>query len=109
VDVAPGQSLASVLGRGLSAVVHAKRLVKVRLELVVSRALARRLGLRTPVLGDVAGRVDYGQDLAASIGLTSAARKALRGRKGLSATLRVVILDRRAPNRTLTKRIALSR
>jgi hypothetical protein len=107
MDIAPGQTVASVRQRGLSAVINAKRLVKIKLELLVSRSLAHRLRLGTPVLGSVKGSVDYGQQLTANIDITPAARRALRSRRTLTATLRLVILDRSAPDRVLTKMVAL--
>jgi hypothetical protein len=107
MDVPAAQTVTSVRRQGLSVVVHARRLVGVRVDLAVSRALARRLRLRSRVLGGVSGRVNYGQDLTANIRLTSGAQKALRGQRSLTATLRLVILNRLAPDRMLSKPVKL--
>jgi hypothetical protein len=107
VDVASGQTVASVRAHGLRATVRARRRVKIRLQLLVGGATAHRLGLHARVLGTARGSVDYGQQRPASVVLTSAARRALRGRTRLTATLRLVILDRRAPDRMLDTPVTL--
>ena len=108
VDVAPGQTVAAVRAHGLHATVRARRRVRIRLELLVGSATARRLGLPDRVLGRAHGTVDYGQALPASIAVSPPARRALRGRTSLSATLRLVIADRRAPDRVLSRPVVLT-
>jgi hypothetical protein len=108
LDVDPGQTVASVRAQGLHLTVGARRAVKVGIELLVGRRVARQLRLKNRVLGAARGLVNYGQQLGTTIRLSRAARRALRGRTSLAATARLTILDRRAPDRVLTRKVALT-
>ncbi len=99
--VAPNQSVDSVLANGLRMTVSAKRRVGVGIDLRVSNRTARRLGLKTRVLGRTSGAVDYGKSLPAVLRLTRAARRALADVEHLEATVRLEILRTDAPNRVL--------
>jgi hypothetical protein len=91
-----------VIERGLRTVVQAKRKTTVGIELVISRAAARELGIERRVIGSVRGTLGYRQKLPATIRLTGEARKALAGRDSLSAVLRLTLLKTNAPNRVTT-------
>jgi hypothetical protein len=105
--VDPGQTVASVRAGGLRTQVRARRAVEVDLALRVGRTLERRLGLDSPVLGGVRGRVDYGQQLTATIRLKRTVRRALRARSQLRARLRLTILASAAPHRVLVHPVVL--
>jgi hypothetical protein len=107
IEPAAGQTVDSLIARGLRATVKAKRRTKVGIELLVSPTTARELGLGDRVLGSVTGKLDYRQSLPATIRLTSAARRALAGQTSLSAFLRVRLLGSDAPNRVLTVPVEL--
>jgi hypothetical protein len=106
LTVDEGQTVSSVRSAGLRLVAGARRQVPVRIELVVTRRVARRLGLKSRVLGRTGGELDYGQQLRARIGLTPSARTALRGRSRLSATVRLTLRNH-APNRVLNVPVQL--
>lgn len=102
-----GQTVDSVREGGLRMKVSAKRRVGVGIELRVSRAVARRLGLNSRVLGRTSGAVDYGKSLPAVLRLTRAARRALADVEHLRAVARLEILRTDAPNRVLTVPVSL--
>lgn len=108
MDVAPGQTVGSVLRRGLRLDVGARRKVGVSIDLRVSSRTARALGLRSRTLGHVGGTLGYGQRAPATLKLTGAARRALAGRNRLDATLRLTLRDH-GPNRVLNVQIHLRR
>ena len=99
--VLPGQTVDGIARRGLRVSVSTRRQVTVGLELRVDRRAARRLGLRTLVLGRARGTLRPGDKLPATIGLTPAARRALSGVSRLRAVARVTILRSTAPDRIL--------
>lgn len=105
--VTPKQTVDSVLANGLRMTVSAKRRVGVGIDLRVSSATARRLGLKTRILGRTSGAVDYGKSLPAVIRLSGAARRALADTEHLKATVRLEILRTDAPNRVLTVPVSL--
>jgi hypothetical protein len=107
LDPVAGQTVDSVIERGLRTVVTAKRKTTVRIDLRVSAATARELGLKKRVLGHVSGTLGYRQKLPATIRLTSAARRALGGEESLSAVLRLTLQKTDAPNRVLTVPVEL--
>jgi hypothetical protein len=107
IEPVAGQTIDSVLERGLRTVVEAKRKTTVGIDLLVSAATARELGLKQRVLGHVSGTLGYRQKLPATIRLTSAARKALAGEQSLSAVLRLTLQKSDAPNRVLTVPVEL--
>jgi hypothetical protein len=100
--VTPDQTVDSVLANGLRMTVSAKRRVGVGIDLRVSPQTARRLDLRTRVLGSTSGAVDYGKSLPAVLRLSRAARRALADVEHLNASVRLEILGTDAPNRVLT-------
>jgi hypothetical protein len=100
VAVTAGQTVESVRSRGLRLLVGTRREARVDLELRVSRATARALGLRSQVLGRARGRLEPAQKLPAAIELSTAARRALLNEPGLRATLRVSLQSSSAPDRT---------
>ena len=104
--VEPGQTVHSVRSSGLRTVVTARRKVRVRIDLLVTRRAARGLGLSRRLLGAISGEVDYNERLAANVSLSRAARRALRARTTLDATLRLTLL-RQAPNRVLRQPMRL--
>jgi hypothetical protein len=103
-----GQTLGTLRSTGLGVVVSTRRTVRLRMELVVSRRVARALGLRGRVLGRLGGRLDYYQSLPARIPLTGAAKAALRNENTLRADVRLTLLGSRARNRVLTVPFTLS-
>ena len=105
--VRPGQTVDSVRANGLRMTVSARRRVGVGIELEVTRATARRLGLESTVLGKTSGPVDYGKSLPVDLRLTRAARRALADVESLKATVRLEILRSDAPNRVLTVPVKL--
>lgn len=102
IEPVAGQTVDGVIERGLRTVVQAKRKTTVGIELVISRATARELGIERRVIGSVRGTLGYRQKLPATIRLTGEARKALAGRDSLSAVLRLTLLKTNAPNRVTT-------
>jgi hypothetical protein len=107
IEPVTGQTVDSIVERGLRTIVKAKRKTTVGIELLVSQATARELGLERRVIGRVRGTLGYRQKLPATIRLTSAARKALADRDSLSASLRVTLLKSSAPNRVMTVPVEL--
>jgi hypothetical protein len=109
VTIAPvaGQTVASMVARGLRTVVKAKRKVTVSIELVLDRRVALVAGIGNPVIGRVRGKLGYRQALPATIRLTPEARAGLSTWKSLSAVLRVKLLNTGAPNRVLEVPIEL--
>jgi hypothetical protein len=107
MTVDAGQTVASLRSHGLRLNVSARRRIGAALALRVSRTTARRLGLKSRVLGRTSGPVDYGEALAASIPLTHAARVALDGVDHLRARVRLTIVGSKAPDKALTKGVAL--
>ena len=105
--VNPNQTVDSALANGLRLTVSAKRRVGVGIDLRVSSAMARRLGLKTRILGHTSGAVDYGKSLPAVLRLSGAARRALADAEHLKATVRLEILRTDAPNRVLTVPVSL--
>lgn len=105
--VTADQTVESVVANGLRMTVSAERRVGVGIDLRVSRAVARRLGLDSRVLGSTSGAVDYGKSLPAVLRLSRAARKALAGVEHLNASVRLEILRTDAPNRVLTVPVRL--
>ena len=99
--VTPDQTVESVLANGLRMTVSAERRVGVGIDLRVSRATARRLGVNSRVLGRTSGAVDYGKSLPAVVRLTGAARRALADVEHLRGIVRLEILRTDAPNRVL--------
>ena len=102
-----GQSVASVQAQGLQLVVGADRDVRMRVRLVVSARTARRLGLRTRVLGSSGSWVARGERLPIVIRLTRAADRALSGATRLRAAVQLAVFPRRAPDRTLAAPVRL--
>jgi hypothetical protein len=96
-----GQTVDSVRSRGLRMGVSTKREVIVGIELRVRPAVARALGLDSPVLGRARGRLKPRQTKPAVVRLSSDAARALRGEDELSAFIRVRLLKTSAPNRVL--------
>jgi hypothetical protein len=107
VDVDAGQTVESLRSRGLRLVVAAKRKVRVGIQLRVRPAVARALGLDSPVLGRADGQLGYRQRRPAVVRLTAAAERALRDETGLSATVRLELLGTKAPNRVLNVSVRL--
>ena len=105
--VTEGQTVDSVRARGLRMTVTAERRVGVGIELKVSRATARRLGLQSTVLGTARGPVDYRRSLPVDLRLTRSASRALADVDHLEATVRLEILRTDAPNRVLTVPVSL--
>jgi len=103
-----GQTLGTLRSTGLGVVVSTRRTVRLRMELVVSRRVARGLGLEGRVLGRIGGELDYYQSLPATIPLTRAAKAALRDEDALNATVRLTLLRSRARDRVLSLPVALS-
>ena len=103
----PNQTVDSVLANGLRMTVSAKRRVGVGIDMRVSSATARRLGLKTRILGRTSGAVDYGKSLPAVVRLSGAARRALADAEHLKAAVRLEILRTDAPNRVLTVPVSL--
>lgn len=107
VAIGAGQTVDSVRAHGLRLNVSARRVVDIALQLRVSRRTAKRLHLRSRVLGRAAGSVNYGQALQATIELTRPARAALDGVTSLHATVRLVLPKSPSPDKTLTTRADL--
>jgi hypothetical protein len=107
IEPVAGQTVQSVIERGLRTIVKAKRKTTVRIELLLSQATARELGLERRVIGSVRGTLGYRQSLPATIRLSDAAREAIDGRETLSAALRVTLLGTDAPSRVLTVPVSL--
>lgn len=107
LSVDAGQTVESVRANGLRMKVSTRRRVGVGIDLRVSRATARDLGLESRVLGRTTGAVDYGTSLPAVLRLSRAARRALADVEHLTATVRLEILRTDAPNRVLTVPVRL--
>jgi hypothetical protein len=87
LELGDGQTLDDVREHGLRGIVSARRTATVDVRLEVSRSTARRLGLRSRVLGRTGGVVDYNEALPAVIRLNRRARRALEGEHSLRATV----------------------
>ena len=107
IEPVAGQTVDSVVERGLRTIVKAKRKTTVGIDLVVSAATARELGLERRLIGRVRGTLGYRQKLPATIRLTREAREALEGRDSMSAVLRLTLLKSNAPNRVTTVPVEL--
>jgi len=107
LTVDPDQTVESVRSHGLRLNVTARRRVGTALTLRVSPRTARRLGLKSSVLGRASGPVDYGQSLSATIPLTHAARAALEGVDHVAARVRLKLKGSKAPDKTLTVPVSL--
>ena len=106
------QSLRTLLTRGLQISVTASEPSTIKAELQLSRAVARKLGLRPPATTDVvvgrgtaalaaAGRTSL------SVKLTAKARKALRRLRTGRFTLRITATDRAGNAKTVTESLKL--
>jgi hypothetical protein len=87
LELGDGQTLADVRADGLRGIVSARRRTTVDVRLEVSRRTARRLRLRSRVLGHAGGVVDYDEALPAVIKLSRRARRALAHEDSLHATV----------------------
>ena len=94
-----GQTLETVRSRGLRLSVSATRRVEIDLELRVSRATARRLGLDDQVLGSTRGKITPGRPLPAAVRLSREARRAVDGQEALKATVRLELTKSSVPER----------
>jgi hypothetical protein len=104
-----GQTLATAARDGLLGMVGCARACRVKVDALVSRDTARRLGLHNRVLGTTGGELDGGDPELATITLTRQARRALRNAStDVAVTLRVELVGSRSADRTLTRRITLS-
>jgi hypothetical protein len=102
MSVDPGQTVNDAIAHGLHLNVSARRRVGTSLSLRVAHRTARRLGLKSRVLGRAGGSVDYGQTLRATIPLTHAARVALDGVRHLRARVRLTLPRSKSPDKVLT-------
>jgi hypothetical protein len=84
---------------------------RVNAELTVSAAAARKLGMRARAvaIGDGSKRLSKAGAAAVKVGLTSSARKALRGEAGSTATLNVIVRDRDGSELALKHTVTLRR
>lgn len=106
MTVRPGQTVGSVRRHGVRLDVGARRKVGVDIDLLVSKATAHRLHLRSTRIGHVGGQLGYHQDVPATVALNSAARRALARHDHLRATLRLTLRSS-APDRVLTVPVRL--
>jgi hypothetical protein len=113
VTVAPPEStvLAQVLERGLRTTVGCRRTCRLELQVRVSQATARRIGLRRSagrVLARTTGRLTgENRDVAAVLRLSRAARRALRGEESVTVTLRTELMGTRSSRRYVTRVVRL--
>jgi hypothetical protein len=104
-----GQTLASAARDGLLGMVGCACSCTVKVDAVVSSDTARRLGLRSRVLGSTGGELDGGDSEQATVTLSREARRALRdATSSVSVKFRVQLVGTRSRDRTLTRRITLS-
>lgn len=110
VDIRPRQDLDSVRESGLRSTVSCIERCRVRLQAVVSRTTARRLRLRSRVLGQRSGTIRGGRDpVSAPIALRRSARAALgRAAVRVRITLRATVLGTRSSDRVRTDSVTLS-
>jgi hypothetical protein len=105
--------LSSVLQRGLRTKVSCRRTCRLELQLRVSPATARRIGLPRSagqVLARTTGRLRGSDlDVSAVLRLSQAARRALRGEAGVTVVLRAELRGSRSTKRFVTRTIRLTR
>lgn len=98
--VDPGQSTASLRASGLKLQIAARRRVWMKIELAVSKRTARRLGLKSTILGRLRGKINYDQRLPARVRLNAKTARALKGVTSLSGAAKLTLRNK-APNRVL--------
>ena len=111
VEAEEGQTLDSVLARGLRSKLSCARPCRVDLRAMVSATTARRLGLgRNRTLARVTGRLGGAdRELPAVLRLSRAARRAIDSEERLSVTIRAELLRTRNPERLVSDRVVLER
>jgi hypothetical protein len=105
-EVRSGQTVKSLRRHGLELTVSTRRETAVDIDLVLSHRAMRRLGLHDRVIGHVRGHLDANDRIPATIRLSQAARRALTGRAGLTATARITLRSN-APHRVLEVPVSL--
>lgn len=109
IDLQEGQTLTTARDSGLRTNVRCRRECRLRLEAVVSRATARRLGLRSPVLGRAAGSLPGNdQALPATLRFSAQAVRALRRVSSVALSVRATLLGTRSRRRTVSTPITLT-
>ena len=114
VTLAEPQStdLSTVLERGLRTTVGCRRSCSLELQVRVSQATARRIGLprnADGVLARTTGRLrGDGSDVAAVLRFSRAARRALKGDSSVTVVLRAELKGTRSSNRFVTRTIRLA-
>jgi hypothetical protein len=86
----PAQKLAQVLRTGFSVVVNASQASSVSVKLLVDRKTAKKLKLKSPVLGSTTANVRAGQGRI-TVPLSSAAKRALKKQRSIKATVEITI------------------
>ena len=111
VDAEDGQTLDSVLDRGLRAKLSCARPCRVDLRAMVTRTTARRLGLgKNRTLARTVGRLG-GEDreLPAVLRLARRVRTKVGAQERLGITIRAELMRTRHPNRLVSDRVELAR
>jgi hypothetical protein len=101
--VEDGQTVDSLRSAGLKLIASARREIDVRVELLVTKRVARRLGLKRTILGKLSGDLDYGQALDGTLPLTSAARPHRGGPARLVVTTEVRLAEKLGEDAALIK------
>ncbi len=101
MEVVAGQTVDSVRSRGLRLSVSAARAVEMAIQLRVSKSTARTLGLESRVIGRLQGRLSANVARPAAVRLSREARRALEGKSGVNATLRLQLPESPVPDQVL--------
>ena len=104
----PAQKLAQVLRKGLSLVVVTPVPAKVTAKLLVDRRTARKLRLKSPVLGSRSASVPAGRR-AVRVPLKAAAKRALRRLRTIKAKVEVTVVSAQGGKQTIAKPVTLKR